>query len=88
MAAQYPFPGAFAPGAFIMTTSPTVDLGLETVSFERTLTYGQIKGMKGLLRLVKKLNERTKFVDLAVNETNFGQPGSPNTYRVRMRYRE
>ena len=60
---------------------------LETLKFERTLTYGQIKGIKALLRLVKRLHPQTKLIDVAVNETNYGQPGSANTYRVRMRYK-
>ena len=63
-------------------------LGLEVETYQRTLTYGQIKGMKALLKLVKRLHPKTKLVDMAINETDFGQPGSGNTYRVRMRYRE
>lgn len=63
-------------------------LGLVTETYQRTLTYGQIKGMKAMLKLLKRLNKKTKLVDLAVNETNYGSPGSANTYRVRVRYKE
>ena len=63
-------------------------LGLVTETYLRTLTYGQIKGMKALLKLVKRLHPKTKLVDMAVNQTNFGSPGSADTYRVRMRYKE
>lgn len=68
--------------------NPMNSLGLVTETYQRTLTYGQIKGMKALLKLVKRLNPRTKLVDMAVNETNYGSPGSGNTYRVRVRYKE
>jgi hypothetical protein len=64
-----------------------VPMNLETLTYQRTLTYGQIKGMKAMLKLVKRLNPQSKLHDMAVNETNYGQPGSANTYRVRMRYK-
>jgi len=63
-------------------------LGLVTETYQRTLTYGQIKGMKALLKLVKRLHPTTKLVDLALNQTNFGSPGSNDTYRIRLRYKE
>jgi len=63
-------------------------VGLVTETFQRTLTYGQIKGMKALLKLVKRLHPKTKLVDMAINQTNFGSPGSNDTYRVRLRYKE
>lgn len=80
---HWPLNAINIPGGNSMKT-----LGLVTEQYQRTLTYGQIKGMKALLKLVKRLNPKTKLVDLAVNETNYGQPGSANTYRVRVRYRE
>ena len=67
---------------------PMNSLGLVVETYQRTLTYGQISGMKALLKLVKRLHPKTKLVDMAINQTNFGAPGSNDTYRVRLRYRE
>lgn len=64
------------------------DMGITTNTYTRALTYGQIKGIKGIFRMMKKLRVSKKLVDVVVNQTNFGQPGHADTYRVRIRYAE
>ena len=58
------------------------------MTYTRTLTYGQINGIKGLLRLMKRLRVSKKLVDVAFNQTGMSQPGSADTYRVRIRYND
>lgn len=67
-----------------------VDTSLITNTYTRKLTYGQIKGIKALLKMMKRLKVSKKLVDVAVNEieTNMGSPGVKCTYRVRIRYSE
>ncbi len=66
-----------------------VDAGLVTTTYTRKLPYGQINGIKGVLKLMKKLKVSKKLVDVAFNvtETTMGSPGM-DTYRVRIRYNE
>ncbi len=82
------------PNNFRWATFPprgmTSDIGLITTTYTRKLTYGQIKGIKGLLKMMKRLKVSKKLVDVAVNEieSNMGSPGVKCTYRVRIRYSE
>lgn len=66
-----------------------IDTGLITQTYTRKLDYGQIKSMKALLKLLKRLKVSKKLVDITFNqvETTMGSPGK-DTYRVRIRYSE
>jgi len=59
---------------------------LITEAYTRPLSYGQIRGIKGILKLMKNLQVSKGLVDVAFNQTNFATPGYPDTYRVRIRY--
>lgn len=68
------------------TQGPSLSLKVET--FQRAQTYGQILGSKALVRLVKKLGVARGLADMVYNQIGYGSPGSPDTYRVRIRWHE
>jgi hypothetical protein len=61
--------------------------GLEVQAYTRDLTDGQAEALPKLIRLYRKLNQKTKVADIAVNCTGKVGFGQPDTYRVRVRYR-
>ena len=65
-----------------------IDTGLITTTYTRKLTYGQINGIKGMMKLMKRLKVSKKLEDIRFNQTDVGGPGNADTYRVRIRYRE
>lgn len=65
-----------------------IDTGLITTTYTRKLTYGQINGIKGIMKLMKRLKVSKKLEDVRFNQTDTGGPGSADTYRVRIRYRD
>ena len=88
MAIRMTFPwnmATFPPGG---TSNTTAMFGLVTMTYTRKLTYGQINGIKGVLKLMKKLKVSKKLIDVTFNqtETTMGSPGM-DTYRVRIRYK-
>lgn len=59
-----------------------------THNYTRSFTYGQVKGIHGLIRLLKDLGVRHRIEKISFVPTASGQPGSPDTYRVRFRYED
>lgn len=78
----------FPPGG--ISSGFQVNMGLKVETYSRSLTYGQINGIKGMLKILKRLKVSKKLVDVAFNETQsaMGSPGVKSTYRVRIRYNE
>lgn len=75
------------PNMFTSSSGDELDVQ-EVLVFDRSLTYGQIKGIRSLLRLVKRLNAKSKLVDIDIRETDYGQPGFPSRYKIHMSYRK
>lgn len=65
---------------------PSLSLKVET--FQRPRTYGQIGGTKALIRLIKKLKVAKDLVDIVYNQNSISVPGSPDNYRVRLRWHD
>lgn len=74
----------FPPGGITMKV---VGPGLEVQVYTRDLTDGQAEAFPKLIRLYRKLNQKTRVVDIAVNCTGKVGFGQPDTYRVRVRYK-
>lgn len=63
-------------------------LSLKVETFQRARTYGQITGTKALIRFIKKLEVAEDLVDIVYNQNAISVPGSPDNYRIRVRWND
>lgn len=65
------------------------DMALCEDIYERRLSYGQVRGMKSLIKILKRLGVKHKIYDFVVNPyDSTGGPGQPDLARVRIRYED
>ena len=57
------------------------------VTYTRNYTYSQGRSLKFMIGFLRKLGVQHDIRDLVLNKTQEGQPGYPDTYRVRIRYK-